>query len=238
MSTTMPTNTMKQLQLTAAMSAALLLSACGSIQEKTGLDNSTIQAGAGAAIGCAGGAFLARATGNNMAAGCALGAVAGGVIGFEKARREELAAAQQAQEEASQALATLPKAQASKVRVGPVVTEQVTFVDKRTKETKKYDAFKQVSLDLTVSTKGTPEYDAAMGKLKTLATRVADERGSAVIEIASAPSDAAAQKVKNESGSVKTEKGATVTVNKIVSAGVPAGMQRLTVRAGSLKLEG
>lgn len=237
MTTTPLKNTNKQLQLIASIGAVLLLSACGSIQEKTGLDNSTIQAGAGAAIGCAGGAFLARATGQNMAAGCALGAVAGGVIGFEKARSEEMAAAQQAQLEASQALATLPKAQASKVRVGPVVTEKVTFVDKKTKETKKYDAFKQVSVDLPISAKGTPEYDAAMGKLKTLAQRVADERGSAVIEVVSSPSDAAVQKVKKESDSIKTQKGATITVNKFTTAGIPAGMQRITVRAGELKME-
>ncbi|MFT3850658.1 MAG: hypothetical protein QM739_18885 [Propionivibrio sp.] len=201
------------------------------------MDDKTVSTVGGAAIGCAAGAVLAHVMGRNALGGCAAGAVVGGLIGFEKARQEEIAAAEQARKDAQAALASLPPAQANAVNVGEVKTVEVTAIDKSTKQTKKYTAFDSVTVDLPTSTKGTPEYDAALNKLKTLAERVADERGSSEIIIGVNGADAKAQKVALESNSVKTKNGGTVIVTKRADPSLSAGMQRMTVKAGDLKTE-
>jgi hypothetical protein len=223
---------MKLLRLS-AVALAVALSGCAQIQEKTGMDSKSVGAGVGAAAGCAVGAIGAKLMGKNPLAGCVVGAVAGGLIGFQKARQDEMDAAAKAQQEAVAALANLPAGQ--QARVGEIKTVEVTATDKASNETKKYQAFDSVSVDLPLSTKGTPEYDAAIGKLKTLAERVADERGSSTIELAMTTADARASKVTLETASAKTAKGSTVTVAKVADNTVPKGMQRVTVRAGKLQ---
>ena len=74
-----------------------------------------------------------------------------------------------------------------------------------------------------------------MGKLKTLAERVADERGSAEIRVAVTPADARASKVNMAGGQVQTAKGNPITVSKVSDAGVPAGVERITVKAGRIR---
>lgn len=81
-------------------------------------------------------------------------------------------------------------------------TKEVVVTDKNTRETKKYQAFESVSLDIPLSAKGTPEHGAAMDKLKTLAQRVADERSSEIV-VALTPVDARARKVAATSGLYK-----------------------------------
>ncbi len=223
---------MKLLRLS-AVALAVALSGCAQIQEKTGMDSKSVGAGVEAAAGCAVGAIGAKLMGKNPLAGCVVGAVAGGLIGFQKARQDEMDAAARAQQEAVAALARLPAGQ--QARVGEIKTVEVTATDKGSNETKKYQAFDSVSVDLPLSTKGTPEYDAAIGKLKTLAERVADERGSSTIELAMTAADARASKVALETASAKTAKGSTVTVAKVADNTVPKGMQRVTVRAGKLQ---
>ena len=112
-----------------------------------------------------------------------------------------------------------------------------TAIQKGTREAKKYQAFDSVSVDLPLNSKGTPEHDAAMEKLKTLAQQVADERGSADIVVALAPADAKAQKMVASRGSVQTAKGRTITVVKMSDAAVPRGVERITVKAGRLQTE-
>ena len=164
---------------------------------------------------------------------CVVGAAVGGLIGFERARQEEMAAAEQARTEAMQAMAALPPGK--RATAGEVKTVDVTATDKKTKETRKYKAFESVSVDLPLSTKGSPEYDAAMGKLKTLAERVADERGSSEIQVAMTPADVKARKVALTGGTVNTAKGNPITVSKVSDAGVPAGVERITVKAGRIR---
>jgi hypothetical protein len=216
------------------VSVAVLMAGCAQMQEKTGADDKTAGAVGGAAIGCAAGALLAHLTGQSATGGCAAGAVVGGLIGFEKARQAELATAQQARKETVAALSTLPPAQAKAVKVGDVKTVEVTATEKATKQTKKYAAFDSVSVDMPTSAKGTPEYDAAMGKLKTLAERVADDRGSAEIIVGVNGGDAKVQKIALESNSVKTKAGNQITVTKRIDPSLAAGMQRITVKAGTL----
>lgn len=223
---------MKLLTLS-AVALAVAMSGCATIQEKTGIDSKTISTAGGATLGCVGGALLAKLSGQNALGGCVLGAVAGGLLGFEQARQEEISAAAKAQQEAIAALASLPAAK--QVRVGEIKTVEVSATDKSKNETKKFQAFDSISLDIPLSTKGTPEYEAAIGKLKTLAEKVADERGSASIELAMTANDARASKVTLESGSAQTAKGNTVTVSKFADNSIPKGMQRVTVRAGKIQ---
>ena len=224
---------MKSISLT-LLALAMGLSGCASLQQSTGMDGKTAGAVGGSVIGCAGGAVLAKLTGGNALAGCAMGAVAGGLVGFEKARHDEIAAAEQARMDVAAVFASRP---GQKVRVGEVKTVEVTATQKGTRETKKYQAFDSVSIDLPLTAKGSPEHDAAMEKLKTLAQRVADERGSSEIVVALAPTDARARKMASSSGSAQTDKGNTITVIKTSDASVPKGVERITVRAGRLQTE-
>ena len=100
---------------------------------------------------------------------------------------------------------------------------------------KKYETFESVTLDIPLSTRGTDEYKTAIGKLKTLATRVADERGSAEIDLAYSNADVNKLKVKQESVSVKTDKGGVITVTTLANANIPKGIERYTVRAGKIQ---
>lgn len=222
---------MKLLTLS-AISLAVALSGCADMQQKTGLDGKTISTAGGAAIGCLGGAVLAKITGQNSLGGCAVGAVAGGLIGFEKARQNEITAATKAQQEAIAALAPLSVSRQAKA--GEVKTVEVTATDKSKNETKKFQAFDSVSVDIPLSAKGTPEYNAALSKLKALAEKVADERGSSKIDIAMTAADARANKVTLETASAKTAKGNTVIVTKAADNSVQTGIERVTVRAGKL----
>jgi hypothetical protein len=222
---------MKSLKLT-LLAAALALSGCATTSGPAA-DGKTVGAVTGALIGCVGGAVLAKVTGANPAAGCLAGGAVGGFVGFEKARQQEIADAEQAQQQAIAAVAAMPGGQSAKA--GDVKTVEVTATDKTSGQTRKYQAFESVSVDLPLSAKGTPEYDEAVGKLKTLAQRVADERGSARIEVALTRADARAHKVALETATVNTAKGNPITVSKAADSTVPKGMERFTVRAGALR---
>lgn len=218
-----------------AVALAIGLTGCANTNTATpdSMDNKTSGAVMGGALGCAGGALLAKLAGGNMAAGCAMGAVVGGLVGFERARQEEIADAERTRQDAIAATASLPPQQ--RARGGAVKTVEVVAKDKANGSTQKIKTFDSVSVDIPISTKGTPEYTAAMGKLKTLAERVADERGSAEIVVAVTPADARANKVNMSGGKVTTAKGNPITVTKLTDTSVPKGMERITVKAGRLK---
>lgn len=213
---------------------ATALGVAGCITMPQGADRKTTDALTGGALGCAGGAILAKLAGGNAATGCLAGAVVGGLIGFEQARKAEISAAERAQNEALQAMAALPPAQRGSA--GELKTVEVVATDKSSRETRKYQAFESVSIDVPLSTKGTPEHATAMGKLKALAERVADERGSADIVIAMAPNEVRARKVALTSDQVRTAKGNTITVSRVSDSKAPVGMERITVKAGKLRL--
>ena len=222
-----------KLHTLSVIAIAISISGCADMQQRTGLDGKALGAAGGAAIGCVGGALLAKISGHDATGGCMAGAVAGGLIGFAQARQEEISAAEKAQQDAIAALA--PLANSNQVKAGQVKTVEVTATDKSKNESKKYQAFDSVSVDIPLSAKGTPEYDAALSKLKTLAEKVADDRGSSSIDIAMTSADAKANKVKFETASAKTKKGNTVIVSKAADNSVQKGIERVTVRAGKLQ---
>lgn len=218
-----------------AVALAIGLAGCANTNTPTpgAMDDKTQGAVMGGALGCAGGALLAKLAGGNMAAGCAMGAVVGGLVGFERARQQEIADAERVRQEAIEVTASLPPQQ--RARGGEVKTVEVVAKDKTNGSTQKVKAFESVSVDLPLSAKGTPEYTSAMNKLKTLAERVADERGSAEILVAVTPADARANKVNMAGGKVASPKGNPITVTKLADASVTKGMERITVKAGRLK---
>jgi hypothetical protein len=215
-----------------ALALSVVLSGCANIQQSTGANAKTVSAVTGSVVGCATGALLAKATRSNALAGCAVGAVAGGLIGFEKARHDEIAAADQARTEALAAMAQLPAAQ--RPVASEVKTVEITATDKESHQVKKYQSFDSVSVDLPLSTRGTPEHQAALDKLKKLAERIADERGSSELYLAMTPADVKAQKVSLETIKAPTQKG-TVTIFKTADATLPKGFERVTVKAGKFK---
>lgn len=189
-----------------------------------GMDNKQQSAAIGAAIGCGVGAIFANMTGHNAAGGCAAGAMVGGVAGYEKARRDELAAAKLAQQDA---VSSLPGAQAR-----DVVTDNISVKNKTTGQVKQVEAFREASVDLPLSKKGTPEFNSAMDKLKALAEKVADERGKSEIIVTLAPSDAKAQKISSDTTEFKTASGkGSVLFSRAADDNVRAGVERVTVRA-------
>lgn len=220
---------MNKIALT-AIALAIGLSGCATAPQQ---DDKTAGAMIGGALGCAGGALLAKLAGGNMAVGCAAGAVVGGLVGFERARQQEIADAEAVQREAVAAMATLPPQH--RARPGALKTVDVVAKDKGKGTTQTVKTFDSVTVDLPISAKGTPEYTAAMGKLKTLAERVADERGSSEILVAVTPADARARKVNMDGGKATTAKGNPITVTKLTDAKVPTGLERITVKAGRLK---
>lgn len=226
---------MKTVYPLSALIAAVVLSGCNATMPKD-VDGKTAGAALGAALGCAGGAVLAKVTGGNAAAGCVAGAVAGGLIGFEKARQEEIAEANRTREETQAVLAKLPPAKGgAKAQIGEVKTVDVTATDKAKAESRKYKAFESVTVDIPTNTRGTPEREEVMTKLRALAEKVADERGSARIEVAMTSADAKALKVDLSSATVQSPKGNPITFSRTADNTVPRGIERITVRAGAIK---
>ena len=223
---------MKLLTLS-AVAFAVALTGCADLQKQTGLDNKTVGAAGGAAIGCVGGALLAKITGQNAAAGCLVGAVAGGFVGFEKARQDELSAAAQAQQEAIAALG--PLSSGRQINAQPIKTVEVTATDKSTNETRKYQAFDSMSIDLPLNQKDTLGYDKAIASLRTYAEKLADDRGSSKVDRTMTSADARAQKYTLDSNVFKTAKGNPVTVSKTTDNTLQKGIERVTVRAGKLE---
>lgn len=215
------------------LAAALVASGCAQMQQ-AGFDAKSASAIVGAGIGCVVGAIGAKVTGGNAAVGCVGGAVVGGFAGFEKARREELAAAEQTRTEAVTALAQLPDARKAGSSLNTVPVE---VTDKVTHEKKIVQSFDSVTLDIPLSTKGTPQHEAAMAKLRALAERVADERGSCDITIAMTPTDAKARHVALTSAQTQSKNGKPITVTNAADPSLPTGVERVTVKAGKLPAE-
>lgn len=186
------------------------------------MDSKTQSAGIGALIGCAAGAALAKATDNNAAQACAAGAVVGGVIGYQKARNQEIA-------DAREAAAAAERVKGAKV--APVRTEAVKVKDTATGKTETVQAFKSVSVDIPVSQLDTAEGKEAMRKLDSYARRAAEQRGETItMNIAAAPGTAGKIGVDNRSVVEKVGDGA-VRRTTTVDGRIPPGVQRVTIEA-------
>lgn len=191
-------------------------------------DQKVQQAGIGAGIGCAAGAVLGRVigNGNDTLRGCVMGAAAGGFIGWQKARTEELAAAQQLKAD----LATAAPA----AKVSPVAVETVSKTNDAGQAVQQR-TFKSVSVDIPTGAKGKAQYDAAMDKIKALATKVADQRGEATIDISGTPKAMGLAPTANADDTiVKTDAGNTIRIRKHAAVDVPVGVQRVTVSGGTV----
>lgn len=206
--------------LLALMVVPGLLSGCAE------MDSKQQAAGLGALIGCAAGAALAKATDNDVTQACLAGAVVGGVIGYQKARNEEIADARAAAE----AAARVKGAQST-----PVRTEQVRVKDKSTGKTETVQAFKSVSVDIPISQLDTPDGKEAMRKLDAYAVKTARERGETVyMTIAATPASAAKIGVSNSKVVEKVGQGA-VQRSMAVDARIPPNVQRVTIEARNPK---
>lgn len=186
------------------------------------MDTKTQGAVIGGAIGCAGGAVLAKLTKNDMATACAAGAVVGGAIGYLRARNAEVQEARQATQDV---VNDVPGA-----RVSPVETQTVHVTDRETRKTDQVQAFKSVSVDIPVSQVDTPDGRAAVAKLDAYARKVAAERGETVdMTVASAPArGAGASPVALRQTSEVSGKG-LVKRTYTADPRVPANVQRYTI---------
>lgn len=190
-------------------------------------DPKTQQTAIGAGLGCAAGMVLGRVIGNgtDTLRGCALGAAAGGYIGWQKARAEELAAAQRLKAD----LAT--SAPAAKVKVDVQTIEKTDDSGKTVQQ----QAVRDVTVDLPTTGHGRAQYDVAMDKIKSLATKIADQRGEATIDIAGTPRSLGLTSTATADDTiVKTPAGNTIHIRKHVAPDLPAGIQRVTVSGGTV----
>lgn len=219
---------MKTFKTIAAISTSmtLVLSGCATPGQPGSTENKAANIGGGAVIGCLGGALVAHLAGGKAAKGCAIGAAIGGMTGYAKARQEEIDAAKNVQAET---LAAVPGAKAE-----PVVTESVEVKDKSSGETKTIQAVKEVTIDMPLSQKGTPQFNSAMDKIKALAERYADERQSADLTVAMNQKEARQRKVSSMTTALKTTSGkGTINFARTIDSAVPAGFERITVRAAN-----
>lgn len=165
----------------------------------------------------------------DLAAGCIAGAAVGGLIGFEKARQEEIEEAEKTTTEVMNTMSTLPSGKG--VVAEQTKTVEVETQDAASKTVKKVKAFSSMSIDLPLAAKGSPEFETAIEKIKTFATKLADKRGAADITLAVSPKSAGKYQFTASKDSVKTESGNTINVIKKIDASTPPGVERITVSA-------
>lgn len=226
---------MKNVYSISVLITSTLLTGCLANLPKE-MDSKTAGTALGATVGCVGGAVLAKLQGGNAAAGCVIGSVAGGLIGFQKARQEEIAEATRTRDEAQALLAKLPpNTGGAKPQVSEVKTVDVAVTEKGKTESSNYKAFDSVTLDIPTASRGTPEREEVMAKLRKLAEKVADERHSARIEVTMTAADAKALKVDLTSTTVQSPKGNPIVFSRAADSTVPRGIERITVRAGAIK---
>lgn len=118
---------------------------------------------------------------------------------------------------------------------GPIKLQDVSIADSQSGQTRKMRTLESISVLMPLAAKGRPEYTQAMATLKNLANRLADNRGSAAIVVHQSAADVQAQRVNTATGVSKTAKGSPVKVDKVEDAQLPAGTERYTIQAGSLR---
>lgn len=213
-----------------------LLAGCESIPKSLdSVDQKTVSTMAGAALGCVGGVLMTQIVGGDRSTACVLGAAAGGILGFERARRQELADAAASRQEIITTIAPIAKTKG--VRVGDVKTQNVSMKTDDGKETKNVKAFDSLTIELPTTTQNRPEHAAAVEKLRKLAEKMADERGSADIILAVRPEEAKARNMSLTPDVITTSKGKKITFMRKVDASVPKGVERVTVQAGPVRIE-
>lgn len=124
---------------------------------------------------------------------------------------------------------------AAQIESSPVLLSEITHTDKQNGQTRQLPVFDSLTFTLPLALKKNPDYSQAIAKIKALAEKLADERGSAEIQFFLLPADAKANKIKFESDSAKSSNGNPITVTKSPDKTIGKGMQRLTVKAAPLQ---
>lgn len=87
-----------------------------------------------------------------------------------------------------------------------------------------------VAIDLPLAPKSRDEHKEAMVAIKDIATLLADESGSATINVTVSPTDLRAKRVNLKSGTADTEAGHPVAVKKAADKSVPVGIERFVIQ--------
>ena len=208
--------------LVCLLGTALLLGGCAMT------DHRTETASQGAVVGCVSGVAYAFLVRGNPVKSCLAGSVVGGVVGYQKARLDELDQARKTAASLSKETADTP---AAKVEV-----QQVQVVEGESGRTEKVEAFKGLSMDVPVSQLGTPQGQALMQKLDAYARKLTQERGEPVSMevIKKAPPETAAtmpnKRLVLEEKAEEIGKG--VLIRRVVlDTEVPQTVQRVTIEA-------
>lgn len=112
---------------------------------------------------------------------------------------------------------------------------EVSISDQASGRTQKVAVFERLSFVMPIALKNAKEYDEGMTHVKALATKLADLRGGAKIEIQMTAADAKANKVKFEKGTAKTPAGNPIVVVKSADKTLAKGMQRLSIEGDPIK---
>lgn len=198
------------------------------------VDQKTVSTVAGATLGCAGGVLMAQLMGGDRLTACVVGAAAGGAVGFERARRQELEAAASSRQDIINTVT--PMASTKGVLVGEIKTQEIKMKTDDGKDTKKIMTFDSLTVELPISTKHRPEHISAIEKLRKLAEKTADERGSAEIILAVRPEEAKARKMNLNPEATTTAKGKPIAFLRLTDPTVPRGVERVTVQAGPVRM--
>lgn len=211
---------MRRINLLLIAGAVFALTGCATIDQ------------AGSSLSC----MLARATG--QACGGQEGTVSSGQQAgrfeqLQSAFEEEIQGARAAQERAVQAMQGLsPKLRAT---AGDVQLLNVEITDSSTQQKRSMRTLDSVTIDMPLGGKGRDAYTRAMDEIKGLANTLADNRGSASIVVQQAAPDVKARRVNTASGETKSPGGQPIKVEKQMAQGLPAGVERYTVKAGPIR---
>lgn len=193
---------------------ALALTACGTSDRK--IESTS----AGVIAGCATGMVVAFVIKGNPMRACLGGAVAGGALGYEKARREELA---QARREAE----TLKQQNAAAASAPVVQTQAVQVVDAESGRVQEVEAFRGMTVDLPLSQVDTPEGREVLRKLDLYARKLAQDRAEPIqLDVAKAGET---RQVLDEAAE-EVGKGWVIR-RSLVDTEVPQAVQRVSIEA-------
>ena len=215
---------MRSLSLSALTCATLLLGGCATLEE------------ASTSLSC----MLARATGsansscgNNSQDGTLQSAPGDRFDKLQAVLDEETQRAKQAQGSAIAAMQKLPANQRSVA--GPVRMLNVSITDSQNGRTRNMQTLDSITVDMPLAAKGRPEYTQAMDQLKALANQLADNRGTASINVDQSEADINARRVNTSTGSTQSPRGNPVFVRKNADRNLPAGVERYTIQAGEIR---
>ena len=151
---------------------------------------------------------------------------------FENTRKEEILAAERVRTELSAAFQG--KKGAENAVVEPLSLTQASVTDKITGKTQNVTVFDSLAFVMPLAMRRTPAADQVNMQIKTLANKLADDRGSSQILFMLQASDAKANGIKLDSASADSPKGNPVKVTRTADKSIPKGMQKVIVKASPM----